>query len=106
MQTRNNMDYLYVNGKEQILIESQQAEKRNEVIGQYKKCRKDKKITQAELARRTGISQPSIHRFESGNSNPSLEMLVKVALALDMELCVQLKELSAEQQIGLNSSQG
>ena len=49
-------------------------------------------MTQTELARRTGISQPNINRFESGNYNPSLEMLVKVALALDMELSIQLKE--------------
>ena len=81
MQTRNNMDYIYLNGTEQVLIESEQAQARSEVIGQYKQCRKDKKMTQTELARRTGISQPNINRFESGNYNPSLEMLVKVALA-------------------------
>lgn len=94
-QGRNNMDYIYVNGTEQVLIEAQQSEVRNEVIGQYRKCRKDKKITQAELAKRTGISQPNINRFESGNYNPSLEMLVKVALALDMELNFQLREKKA-----------
>ena len=92
VQTRNNMDYICLNGTEQVLIESEQAQARSEVIGQYKQCRKDKKMTQTELARRTGISQPNINRFESGNYNPSLEMLVKVALALDMELSIQLKE--------------
>lgn len=92
MHTRNNMDYIYVNGNEQVLIEAQQSQVRSEVIGQYKKCRKDKKMTQIELAKRTGISQPNINRFESGKYNPSLEMLVKVALALDMELNIQLRE--------------
>ena len=92
VQTRNNMDYIYLNGTEQVLIETEQAQVRSEVIGQYKQCREDKKMTQTELARRTGISQPNINRFESGNYNPSLEMLVKVALALDMELSIQLKD--------------
>lgn len=48
MQTRNNMDYIYLNGTEQVLIESEQAQARSEVIGQYKQCRKDKKMTQTE----------------------------------------------------------
>lgn len=96
MQGKSRMDYIYINGEEEVLIESQQIGVRNEVIQQYRKCRKDKKMTQTELARRTGISQPNINRFESGKYNPSLEMMVRIALALDMELDIRLREKAAE----------
>ena len=47
-------------------------------------------MTQVQLAARTGISQPNITRFESGNYNPSLEMMVRIAYALDMKLDIKL----------------
>ena len=47
-------------------------------------------MTQAELAKRAGIPRTNITRFESGNYNPSLEMLVRIAAALGMTLQVQL----------------
>ncbi|MCI8463386.1 MAG: helix-turn-helix transcriptional regulator [Lachnospiraceae bacterium] len=96
MQGKSRMDYIYINGEEQVLIEPQQISVRNDVIQQYRKCRKDKKMTQSELASRTGISQPNINRFESGKYNPSLEMMVRIAMALDMELDIRLKEKKAE----------
>ena len=63
-----------------------------DVIGKYKACRKSKGITQTELARRTGISQPNITRFESGKYNPSLDMMVRIATALEMSLDINLSE--------------
>lgn len=47
-------------------------------------------MTQAKLAKRAGIPRTNITRFESGNYNPSLEMLVRIAAALGMTLQVQL----------------
>ena len=49
-------------------------------------------MTQADLARRTGIARPNITRFESGDYNPSLEFMVKIAAALDMHLELRLQE--------------
>ena len=56
----------------------------------YIRCRKIQGMTQAELAKRAGIPRTNITRFESGNYNPSLEMLVRIAAALGMTLQVQL----------------
>jgi DNA-binding XRE family transcriptional regulator len=39
-------------------------------------------LTQAELARRTGIHRPNIARVEAGRHTPSLETLARVAAAL------------------------
>ena len=91
MRTTKDMDYVFdVDGTE-ILIEEQQKEVRNQVIEQYVKCRKEKKMTQEQLSQRTGISRPNISRFESGNYNPTLEMMVRIAEALEMNLNIKLE---------------
>ena len=87
---RNSMDYIYLSGEEKILIEVEQKNTRQSVIEQYVQCRKTQGITQAELARRAGLPRSNITRFESGSYNPSLELLVRIAAALGMEIQLQL----------------
>ena len=89
---RNSMDYIYLSGEEKILIEVEQKNTRQSLIEQYVQWRKMQGITQAELARRTGIPRSNITRFESGNYNPSLELLVRIAAALGMSLQMRLTE--------------
>ena len=87
---RNSMDYIYTSAEQKILIEVEQKSIRQSVIEQYIRCRKIQGMTQAKLAKRAGIPRTNITRFESGNYNPSLEMLVRIAAALGMTLQVQL----------------
>ena len=54
-------------------------------------ARIEKKMTQAELALRADTKQSNISRFESGNYNPSLEFLQKIAGALDKQLEITLR---------------
>ena len=86
----NSMDYIYTSGEQKIVIEVEQRDTRHSVIEQYVQCRKLQGMTQAELAKRAGIPRSNITRFESGNYNPSLEQLVRIAAALGMMLQVQL----------------
>ena len=86
----NSMDYIYTSGEQKIVIEVEQRDTRHSVIDQYVQCRKLQGMTQAELAKRAGIPRSNITRFESGNYNPSLEQLVRIAAALGMMLQVQL----------------
>lgn len=86
------MDIIYTDGDEQILIETVQRDTKQTVVQVYIACRKGKKMTQEELARRSGISRPNIARFESGKYNPTLEMMVRIAAALDMKLNISLDE--------------
>lgn len=58
-------------------------------------ARVEQGISQKELAERAGTKQSNISRFESGNSNPSLAFIQRIADALGMELTVALKERSA-----------
>ena len=87
---RNNMDYIYTSGEQKILIEVEQKSTRNSIVEQYIQCRKMQGLTQAELAKKAGIPRSNITRFESGNYNPSLELLVRIAAALGMTLQMQL----------------
>ena len=52
---------------------------RRAVIAQYIEYRKRKGITQQDIADSMGIKRPNISRFESGNYNPSLDMLIRMA---------------------------
>lgn len=47
-------------------------------------ARKEKNITQKQLAELTGIAQADISRMETGNSNPSLHTLQRLATGLGM----------------------
>ena len=47
-------------------------------------------LTQAELARRAGTSQPAIARLEAGESSPSLATLDRLARAANCELDIRV----------------
>jgi len=47
-----------------------------------------KKMTQKELAQKIGTRQSAISRLESGNGNPTIGFLQKVASALDTRVTV------------------
>ena len=49
-----------------------------------KRIRKSKKMTQAQLAEKTEISVMSVRRFETGARVPKLDMVDKIAVALDV----------------------
>jgi DNA-binding XRE family transcriptional regulator len=62
-----------------------------EIIEAVIAARIEKQMTQAELAERADTKQSNISRFESGNYNPSVEFLQKIAGALDKQLEITLR---------------
>ena len=76
---------------EKILLETQQKVTIQRTVDIYKQYRKELGLTQSELGKRAGISQPNITRFESGNY-PSLEFLVKIAGAMGKKVKVTLED--------------
>lgn len=50
--------------------------------------RERKGMTQAALAKAIGVRQPVVARIESGEHEPTIETLIKLANALDIELMV------------------
>lgn len=52
------------------------------------KARIEKKLTQKQLAKKLGIAQSALARFESGGTNPTLSFLKKVTQGLGLKLTI------------------
>lgn len=74
----------------EVVIEKKQKDVRQNVIEQYISCRKEKKMTQTDVANILGTKRPNITRFENGTYNPTLDFLVKVAESMGKELDIKL----------------
>ncbi|WIV13678.1 helix-turn-helix transcriptional regulator [Proteiniborus sp. MB09-C3] len=67
-----------------------------EVIREY---RKRKNMTQEEMANRLGVTAPAVNKWENGNSQPDIMLLVPIARLLNITLDTLLsfqEELTAE----------
>ena len=51
-----------------------------------------KRLTQHDLAKKSGIAQPTIAKIESGRGNPTLMQLVKIAHALGYKIALEPAE--------------
>ena len=87
-------DYILNEGNENILIEVQRQQDvtREEVIPLFRNYRKELGMTQSQLGQKAGVTQPNITRFESGNYNPSLEFMVRIAVAMGKKVKVVLED--------------
>lgn len=56
---------------------------------QLAEARYRKKLSQKELAAKTGMKQSQISSMENARGNPTLDTLLKVARALDVHLMVE-----------------
>jgi transcriptional regulator with XRE-family HTH domain len=63
-------------------------------------ARLSRRLTQRELARRTGVAQPTIARIESGRANPRLETLSRL-----LEACGHTIEAVPTPGYGVDRSQ-
>lgn len=75
---------------EEFRIEYEKLKPRYEAIEQIIRARKEQNMTQSELAKRVGTQKSNISRLESGNYNPSLDFLAKVAESIGKNLSVTL----------------
>lgn len=51
----------------------------------------EKNLSQQDLAKKIGTGQSAISRLESGNSNPSLKFIQKIAKALDTKIVISVQ---------------
>ena len=75
---REVQDELKMNEAKYIIIE--------EII----MARKERNLTQKDLAELIGTKQSNISRLESGNYNPTIDFLNKIAVAVGKELKVSI----------------
>ncbi len=58
------------------------------LIGELLKARKEKRISQKELERLSGVKQPIIARMERGLTSPQLDTVLKVLAPLGKTLAI------------------
>lgn len=83
------MDYIVKQQDTTIIIEQTKREIKDNIIAQYIALRKAKHLTQEDIANRTGIARSNIARIESGKYVPTIEILTKLSIALDMRLDIR-----------------
>ncbi len=91
------MDYC-VNDEFQTLVEMQKERVKNDILESYIAIRKKRGITQQQIADYTGMQRTNVVRIESGRYLPTIEVLIKLAAALDMDLEVKLVERNRENE--------
>ena len=80
-----------------LILENKEVKKEYDLLEtEYKiieeiiMARKEKNLTQKGLAQLIGTKQSNISRLESGNYNPSLDFLQKIASAMGKRLEVRI----------------
>lgn len=76
-------------GKTEDIIKKQDMVRKS-IVKQYVKYRKIRNFTQEDLANMMGVKRPNISRFETGQYNPTLDLMVKIAECLDLEIEISL----------------
>ena len=51
-----------------------------------RKYRKEKSMTQEEMAKRLGVTPPAVNKWENGNSFPDIMLLAPIARLLDISV--------------------
>lgn len=73
-----------------VKMEYERLEPEYRVITQIIEKRIRNGMTQGQLANLVGTKQSAISRLESGNYNPTLDFLQKIALALGLRMQINL----------------
>jgi DNA-binding XRE family transcriptional regulator/predicted RNase H-like HicB family nuclease len=61
---------------------------------QFRSMRNENGWSQTELAKRVGVSQQQIAKLEDPDANPTIETIMKVAQAFNMNLFVAFKKIA------------
>jgi DNA-binding XRE family transcriptional regulator len=61
--------------------------------------RSDHGLSQRALARLLGVSQPRVVELESGEKNPQIETLVKIAAATGLEFAIDIAPVGQEPKL-------
>jgi transcriptional regulator with XRE-family HTH domain len=61
--------------------------------------RSENGLSQRELAKRLGVSQPRVVKLESGEKNPQIETLVKIAAKAGLEFAIDIAPIGQEPKL-------
>ncbi|HEY7003025.1 MAG TPA: helix-turn-helix transcriptional regulator [Gaiellaceae bacterium] len=63
-----------------------------QIAGQVADRRRERGLSQAELAKLVGTTQSAIARLESGGRPPRIDTLLRIANALEADLHIELRD--------------
>ena len=63
------------------------------------RVRRERKLTQADLAQKVGLRQEAISKIESGNGSPRLSKILDVLAALDLDITIGPRRTSSSADI-------
>ncbi len=92
---QNFLDTNLANIKMPSAVEIQQYKEYNvysEIIEQIKSIRTAEKLTQKDLAKRSGLTQANISNIEKGIAKPTVDSLKKIADALGKRLRIEFDD--------------
>lgn len=90
------MDYIVNDVEQSYIIEIQKNKVKEKIIDQYIQIRKEKGLSQEKVADLSGIARTNIIRIEAKRNVPTIEVLIKLAEAIDMELDVKFVDKKQE----------
>ncbi len=73
-----------------VASEYEKLSPKYDLISQLIEARIEKGLSQKDLAYKVGTKQSAISRLESGNSNPSLAFLEKIASVMGRKLVINI----------------
>lgn len=74
-------------------LKSLQLELRTETMNQFVAIRKILGKTQNDISEATGILRPNISRMESGNYNPTLDMIARMAYSVGKKIVITYEDI-------------
>ena len=86
------MDYYVSDQENGYMIEVEKNRVKEQIIDQYVAIRKKKGLSQEKVAELSGIARTNIVRIEAKKNVPTIEVLIKLATAIDMELDIKFVE--------------
>lgn len=75
----------------------QEAFEKHQFSRELKQAREARGLSQVQLAELVGTKQPAIARLESGRVTPRIDLLQKIAKALNMRLLIRLEPFESSQ---------
>lgn len=91
MKTNYNVFFDEMMKNQEVKKEYEKLTPQYNIIKEIIKLRKDKSLTQEDLAKLTGISKMKIKSIENGSITPTIEMLNKIAQVGGKQLSVNFK---------------
>lgn len=94
------MDFYVENDNASLLVERAKNNTKEKIIDQYIAIRRQRGLSQEKVAEITGIARTNIVRIESKANVPTIEVLIKLAMALDMDLEIKFVEKREGNNVG------